>query len=904
MATPDEWKYLFFQSHAASFYGSLYNTVESSKHLGLIVPCEHWLDALGNQSFNSFCDWKWDELSETCFEIAPALLQYINGGSVAGPSLPKLSELSGGLPSEISQQFSVKLMNKVIVSGEEHHGEPLTARDFASRWLAKSLDKNPIQQKVGEIVGKLQEKGVSTNSLQQFFDEDRWQAWLGNANDDKPFTIGVRITEPNFDLGENADDWKMEVFMRSKKNPTTIFLWRDRKRATASWKNFYDEVEREIERWKLLFPWISEALDETHAWVFLTDAAEIFELLGVEVLVPVWWQSLKNAKVKVKANVGQHSESMIGLSALVDFDWQLAIGDEEFSAEEFQELVAKKRQLIYVGGKWVRLDSRFMQKIQSFMKEAEEKGLTLQDVLKQQLPNGEEEDNAEGEYIQIQFKVHNELQQFLNRLKEVKEIPIVPTPESFQGTLRPYQTQGMSWLLFMREHGFGCCLADDMGLGKTIQILSYLLAQHEKDPGQGPSLIVCPMSVIGNWQHELAKFAPDFRVALHYGTNRKHGDEFYDEMIRYDVVLTSYGLLQQDEADFKQLKWNAMILDEAQHIKNTYTKQSKAARSIEAHHHIAVTGTPIENRLSELWTIFDFAIKGYLGSATTFDKNYAKPIERDGDAKKKKQLQHLIQPFLLRRTKSDQDVELDLPEKLEQKEYVALTAEQAALYENIVQDTLEQIDRLEGFERRGLILKMLMKLKQLCNHPSLFLKEEAASDILARSGKTEKLVELLEAVLERGESVLIFTQFIGMGELLQQLLTEQFNLDAPFLSGSMTKQQRDTLVASFQDGEFPIMLLSLKAGGTGLNLTAANHVVHYDRWWNPAVENQATDRVHRIGQSKFVHVHKLIAMGTLEEKIDLMLEKKNSLNEVISGSDTWITELSTDEIRELVVLNM
>lgn len=888
------WKYKLFQHHATSYYGTLCDEVEIDGHNWLKVPAEHWLELMVKRKFNSFCDWEWDELSAVCFELGPTLLRNASGGR----SLLDMSEISDDQPSEMLSQFPEDFLNKEIDCGFDK----MLVRAFASKWLSKAKAENPLQPRLTALVEKVQEKEISTQKLQQFFDQERFQIWQDATKDEKPFTIGVRITEPNFELGNGPDDWKLEVFMRSKKKPDTIFLWKDRKRATASWKKFYDEVAREIERWQLLFPWISDEIDEADAWHFLTEAAEIFEMLGIEVLLPAWWQTLKKSKVKVKANVGKTSESIVGLDALVNFDWQLAIGDEDLSAAEFQELVEKNRQMIYIGGKWVRLDGEFMRKIQSFMKKAEEDGVTLQDILKQQL-SSENEEESEQEYIQIHFKVHNELQQLMNRLRETKEIPTVQTPQSFQGELRHYQKQGMSWLTFMREHGFGCILADDMGLGKTIQIISYLLAQQDRNPDAGPSLIVCPMSVIGNWQHELVKFAPNLRVALHYGTNRKHKQEFYNEVTQYDVVLTSYGLLQQDEDDFKQITWNAMILDEAQHIKNTYTKQSKAARSIMAYHHIAVTGTPIENRLSELWTIFDFAIKGYLGSATSFDKNYAKPIERNGDEKKKKQLQQLIQPFLLRRTKLDKDVELDLPDKLEQKEYVSLTREQASLYEVVVQETLEKLDQLEGFQRRGLVLQMLTKLKQLCNHPALFLKEASSVDILERSGKTEKLVELLEVVLERGESVLIFTQFIGMGEMLQQLLKEQFDTDVPFLSGSMTKAKRDKLVASFQNGEFPILLLSLKAGGTGLNLTAANHVVHYDRWWNPAVENQATDRVHRIGQSRFVHVHKLIATGTLEEKIDRMLEKKSSLNEVISGSDTWITELSTEEIKELVALS-
>ena len=467
--------------------------------------------------------------------------------------------------------------------------------------------------------------------------------------------------------------------------------------------------------------------------------------------------------------------------------------------------------------------------------------------------------------------------------------------------LRPYQQLGMSWLLFLRQYGFGATLADDMGLGKTIQLITYLLKVKEAE-NTGPALIICPTSVLGNWQKELEKFAPSLSVYLHYGSNRLKGEDFTKEANGVDVVLTSYGLSHIDFEEFDSLSWSSISIDEAQNIKNAATKQSRAVRKLKGLHHIALTGTPMENRLTELWSIFDFTNHGYLGSLGQFQKQFVVPIEKEDEKPKIGQLQSLIRPFLLRRTKKDEDVALNLPDKLEQKEYCPLTAEQASLYEQLVKDTLDNVEKLSGIERKGLILQMLSRLKQLCNHPALYLKEERPDHLLERSSKLEKLQELIGFAIDQGESCLIFTQYIEMGHMIQRMLRDEFDIEVPFLNGSVPKQQRDRMITRFQDREFPVFLLSLKAGGTGLNLTAANHVIHYDRWWNPAVENQATDRAYRIGQKRFVHVHKFICTGTLEEKIDLMLDKKQALNDEVIRSDSWITELSTDDLRDLIHL--
>jgi SNF2 family DNA or RNA helicase len=655
---------------------------------------------------------------------------------------------------------------------------------------------------------------------------------------------------------------------------------------------------------------LTNRLTEYEAWEFLTEASETLVALGVEILLPGWWQAMKHANLKVKARVktgaGRRGRSFVGLEQLLDYDWRFSMNGVELSEEEFRRLVEEKRRLVFVRGRWIKLDPQFIRQIQDLLKKAEKEGLHVRDLLEQELLAAEagiEDDELENPkaFARIQIELNRQWKQLVQQLSELKKIPLVPVPAGFHGELRPYQQFGMSWLWFLRQAGFGACLADDMGLGKTVQLLSYLLLVKEKE-ASGPALIICPTSVLGNWQKEIERFAPELRVYLHYGANRLKSEAFAARATEADIVLSSYGLSHLDFDEFASVTWSSIAIDEAQNIKNAGTKQSRAVRKLRGRHHIALTGTPMENRLTELWSIFDFINHGYLGSLTKFQKRFVAPIEKDGANEKIGQLQALIRPFLLRRTKKDEEVALNLPDKLEQKEYCPLTAEQASLYEQLVRDTFAEIEKLTGFERKGLILSMLGRLKQLCNHPALYLKESEPRRVLERSAKMEKLVELVEAVLAGDESCLIFTQYIEMGLMIQGVLRERFGVDVPFLNGSVPKQQRDAMILRFQEREFPVFLLSLKAGGTGLNLTAANHVIHYDRWWNPAVENQATDRAYRIGQKRFVHVHKLIATGTLEEKIDAMIEKKQMLNEQIIQSENWITELSTDELQELLTL--
>ncbi len=484
----------------------------------------------------------------------------------------------------------------------------------------------------------------------------------------------------------------------------------------------------------------------------------------------------------------------------------------------------------------------------------------------------------------------------------------IPTPAGFTGQLRPYQQRGLAWLAFLASLGLGACLADDMGLGKTVQLLALLLAERERYRPSGrrkriaPTLLICPVSVAGNWRRESERFAPTLRVYVHHGPDRLKDRQFAKTARASDLVITTYALATRDRDAFAEVKWGRVALDEAQNIKTIDAKQTKAIRSLPALHRIALTGTPVENRLSELHSIMDFLNPGLLGPAATFKRMYATPIERWRDHDAAERLRHVTGPFILRRLKTDKQIISDLPEKIEMRVDCHLTKEQATLYQAVVDEMLQKAQTATGIERAGIILAALMKLKQVCNHPAQLLKDRSHLD--GRSGKLARLEELLEALSE-GDKALCFTQFAEFGHMLKGHLQERLGLEVLFLHGGTPQGRRDEMVQQFQAPEGPrLFLLSLKAGGTGLNLTAANHVIHFDRWWNPAVEDQATDRAFRIGQRKNVQVRKLMCVGTLEERIDTLINRKKDLAEQIVGSgEAWITELDTTQLRELVSLS-
>ncbi|MBW4665164.1 MAG: DEAD/DEAH box helicase [Chroococcus sp. CMT-3BRIN-NPC107] len=653
-------------------------------------------------------------------------------------------------------------------------------------------------------------------------------------------------------------------------------------------------------------------LTPLQAYEFIKSVAWRFEDNGLGVVLPPslssrgGWANRLGLKI---SNATPQQQQRLGLHSLLTLQWQLVIGGQTISKAEFDRLVALGSPLVEINGEWVELKPPDIKTAQNFFA-ARKNSLTLslEDALR--LSTG---DTMTIEKLPVvSFEASGVLQELMTTLQDNNAIAVLPTPSKFQGELRPYQQRGFSWLAFLERWGLGACLADDMGLGKTAQLIAFLLHLQEQNALTQPTLVVCPTSVLGNWEREVKKFAPSLKVTIHHGDKRSKGEVFVKEVQKHEIVITSYALVYRDLKTFESVSWQGLVLDEAQNVKNSDSKQSQAVRQLKANFKIALTGTPVENRLGELWSILDFLNPGYLGAKQFFQRRFAMPIEKYGDAASLNTLRSLVQPFILRRLKSDRTIIQDLPEKQEMTVFCGLSVAQATLYQQVVEDSLAQIESAEGVQRRGMILALLVKLKQICNHPAM-VEEKAAknsnllpTDFDKKSGKLQRLQEMLEEVLAEGDRALIFTQFAEWGKLLKSHLEQQLNREVLFLYGSTTKTQREEMIERFQHDPQapPIFILSLKAGGVGLNLTRANHVFHFDRWWNPAVENQATDRVFRIGQKRNVLVHKFVCTGTLEEKINAMIESKKELAEqVVGAGEQWLTELDTNGLRDLLILD-
>ncbi|MEX3745309.1 MULTISPECIES: DEAD/DEAH box helicase [Lysinibacillus] len=798
------------------------------------------------------------------------------------------------------------------------------ADDFSS--LAFSIDGIDTALLEMAVQQKLAQAGLVLSDLPKllpFFLRGGWP--LEQERQAGAVTVSLRLSEPE----EDSDVWLLETVLSTAtaKNYWTPAM---RKQSLpivdalpAKWQMFADAIEQQQAQIVDLLSiedirsdiFIRIMLEDLEVRTFLREDLARLQALGFDVVLPAWLKDLKQSKLRVRVSTGNvATKKVAGLDDILTFKWQFSMNGQSISAEQFKKLVDEKREFIRIGTEWFRVDANWMHEMRALMQQAEDESWTVRELLFRELPEDlslpleeEDADDAMRDDPIFAFELQKSLKSYLEQLSEKKGLPTVPVPTSLQAELRPYQHEGFEWLVFMREQGFGACLADDMGLGKTVQLISYLLHLYETTADTKPSIIICPTSVLGNWQKEIARFAPSLIVHTHYQANRAKEDDFKQLVAseKPHVILSTYGTVSQDAEFLQEVDWAAVVLDEAQNIKNMQTLQSRAIRKLHGTHHIALTGTPVENRLSELWAIFDFIHKGYLGSFGRFNEEFILPVERDESESHKQKLRAKIQPFLLRRTKRDPNLQLNLPDKQESHEFCPLTTEQASLYEGYILETLDQLEQLTGFQKKGRVLKMLSKLKQLCNHPALYLKEpfEDADTMLTRSTKLERIVQMAAEIVDNGEQCLIFTQYIGMGQLLQHCFSELYNVDAPFLTGAMPKQQRDRLVEAFQAGDFPIFILSLKAGGTGLNLTAANHVLHADRWWNPAVENQATDRAYRIGQTQFVQVHKFVTIGTIEEKIDKMLAQKSALSEELIQSSQWLTELEDHELRDLMMLD-
>jgi superfamily II DNA or RNA helicase len=605
---------------------------------------------------------------------------------------------------------------------------------------------------------------------------------------------------------------------------------------------------------------------------------------GVEVL---WPKGMFADDVRVRASAtaapGSEAGATFRLTDLLKFRWQLTVGGETLTEDEVTALAEAKRPMVRLRGQWVRVDATMLAKL----RRRSSRTLTAAEALAAALTGSMEVDGEE-----LDFAAPQALAGLLERLKTSAATEAEPSPE-LQATLRPYQRTGLGWLAKMTELGLGGCLADDMGLGKTIQLIALHL--HRRALAAGPTLVLCPTSLLGNWEREFARFAPKIPVRRFHGGGRHLDDVAPDE-----VVLATYGVLRRDRAALAEVSWGLLAADEAQHVKNPLSVTAKELRSIPTAARVALTGTPMENRLTELWSILDWTTPGLLGTLEHFRRTFARPIERNRDRASTERLAATVRPFLLRRRKTDPDIAPELPRKTETDRFVPLTAEQATLYEAVVRENLAIIRESKGVQRRGQVLKLLTELKQICNHPAQYLKQ--SGPLTGRSGKLAAFEELLDVILDEGESVLVFSQYVQLCKLLSARLAER-GLPVELLSGATTANRREDMVRRFQAGEVPVFLLSLKAGGVGLNLTQATHVIHYDRWWNPAVEDQATDRAYRIGQDRPVQVHRLIAEGTLEDRIATVLETKRGLTEAVVGAgEDWITEMSDEQLADLVRL--
>ncbi len=686
-----------------------------------------------------------------------------------------------------------------------------------------------------------------------------------------------------------------------------------------------EEVLRSLARMAGVAPELSELLDRAaptglamttgDLLDFVDRRVEALAEVGVAVLLPSWWSRRRRVALRARASSssapkGVVTEGGLGFDQLVSFTWEGALGDRRLTKADLRQLeraAEAKQSLVRLRGEWVQLDGADLRAV--LAKVGSGGRARVGDLLRASLGLGAATSDLEGPLTgsargdaaaePVEVVASGWLGRLLSDVRTASVEPH-PTPESFHGELRPYQQRGVGWLLFLERLGLGACLADDMGLGKTAQ----LIATVQAEPTGDPTLVICPVSVLGNWAREIERFAPELTVLTHHGPDRFRADEtpFAERARASDVVLSTYSLVARDTAHLAEVRWGRIVLDEAQQIKNPGTATARAVRSLEADRRVALTGTPVENRLAELWSIMQFLNPGLLGSLASFTDRFSRPIERDTDEQATATLQRLVGPFLLRRLKTDKTIIDDLPDKIEQTEHTPLTAEQASLYQAVVDDLLAAAAREEGIARSGAVLAGIAKLKQVCNHPAHFLGDGSA--LSGRSGKLDRVEELLDEIVDAGDKVLCFTQFAEWGNLLVPHLARRYGTEPLWLHGGVPRAGREEMMASFQDPQGPpIFVLSLKAGGTGLNLTAATHVIHLDRWWNPAVEDQATDRAYRIGQRRTVVVHKLVSVGTIEERIDAMITSKRALAQRVVGSgEQWITKLDTTALRDVVSL--
>lgn len=878
---------------------------------------------------------------------SPASGQYENALPDFGRSMPgvcravirKLPKKRGTAPlehlsaTELLRHFSEQQLDQMVADAR------VTATDirrFNGNWPCSALahpGQPSIPADIRTTAGDLDiEDWKKWRAWQQMILGRQTQGSSGNGQDRTGFILGVRLSQSD---DRREDAWRLDFLVSAAHDPSLqIHLedwWELPKGRKTEWlKSFGGQFERNLlvslghaaRICPLLWQGMETSrpvgldLDLATAYGFLKNDALVLESAGFRVLLPSWWTPKGRQRARIRINASgrsgksgsaQPSSSYFGLDSVVQFRYELSVGGETVSPEEWRELVNAKSPLVRFRGEWMELDRDQMARMLELWQGQEDGQGDHAVPISEMLKEISESDGETTEYVFDEV-----LNDILTRLESKQTIQPLADSGGFRGELRAYQRQGLSWLSTMESLGLHPCLADDMGLGKTIQVIALLLHEREnsgpakKDRKLLPTLLIAPTSVLGNWQKEIGKFAPQLDCMIHHGSDRATtAGTLKRSCGKNDLLITSFTIARKDAALLKQQEWRRIVVDEAQNIKNPQSAQTRAICSLKAAHRMVLTGTPVENRLMDLWSLFHFLNPGYLGNRTQFRKAYELPVQRNRDTARARQLQRLVHPFILRRMKTDPDIISDLPEKVEQKVYCNLTKEQASLYEATVDEVQEQIAKADGIQRRGLMLATLTRLKQICNHPAQFLQDGSPFG-QTRSHKLARLSSMVDEALEESASMLVFTQFTELGDQLERFLRETHHCPVYYLHGGTSRQRRQRMIDSFQNPDTPagVFVLSLKAGGVGITLTRANYVFHFDRWWNPAVENQATDRAYRIGQKNPVFVHKMVTLGTLEERIDEMIEDKQALAESIVGTDeNWLTELDDSQFRQLISLN-
>ncbi len=717
-----------------------------------------------------------------------------------------------------------------------------------------------------------------------------------DAEDDEDFDP---FADPDFDI--EFDPVRCVLQVQSRVDPSLVLdasdLWAAPDAVIA---RFGTDVETDLlltlRRAATVWPPAARLLQESAPEELELTDEEVEALFGpvaddlAAAGLPVLWPSEVFAAIELRPVVGTAqpeavSSSGLDLDSIGEVRWDATVDGAGLTESELLQLAQAKRPVVRLRGRWVRADPARLKKLN------ERTEVGLGDVLAAALSGTVSVDGH-----QVEAELTGPLVDLAERLHEIDGVRMREIPADLDAELRPYQERGLAWLAEMADLHLGGVLADDMGLGKTIQVLALHLLRR----GSGPTLVVCPATLMSNWEREAAKFTPGVDVRRYHGTGRDLADVIKAGAANDGIVVCTYGIARRDAAQLAEVPWGLVVADEAQAIKNPLSRTARAMRTIPSTARFALTGTPVENRLSDLWALLDWTTPGLLGKLDTFQREVATPIERERDEEATARLSAVVQPFLLRRRKTDPHIAPDLPPKTETDHFVGLTVEQATLYKAVVDELKDDVEKAEGFDRKGLVLKLLTALKQICNHPAQYLGQDAP--LAGRSGKLDAVTDLVSVVVDEGDAMLIFTQYVHMGHLLSAHL-ETLGIDSQFLHGSVPVKKREQMVDRFQDGGVPVFVISLKAGGTGLNLTKATHVFHYDRWWNPAVEDQASDRAWRIGQDRPVQVHRMVCEGTLEERIAKVLENKRSLaDSVIVGGETWVSEMNDDELWALIEL--